>query len=449
MTAESTESDIDSTGQMEDDDNLLPWLTDDDSPDDDDRPPGSPANPLAGLFSSSPLPPEESAQTGPDKTGSETKGTSDQDDDEDDPSARLVTSALAAAGVTVTPNAASLNTDPVSSVSLTSDVAATGLGDAQTFEINQFLNVDVTASASNAVASASSVLPKEVQTGQSRFNRLVYAGLHILFLTVISIPLFVHYDRGGYSEPWLVPSPDEQQDLQNRMQSVLIDQLPGSIVLVSFDYTPATEGEMAPLARAVIEKLRGQGLRIIAISLEPEGPAMAQAVIDTVAPDSYGTDIINLGYRPGGMVAVRQLALARPFELLIDFKTKRRYNTLTDWPRLHRLDEVGLIVAISANPDSAKWWVEQLETGSAPPMLAIASAAAEPFVMPYVQSGQYEEVIAGVNGAAALEATRAQSILGPASSMLDSQSVAHLAIMTLMLFGTISGWFAKYGQDSV
>jgi len=80
--------------------------------------------------------------------------------------------------------------------------------------------------------------------------------------------------------------------------------------------------------------------------------------------------------------------------------------------------------------------------------LAVVSAAAEPFVRPYRDAGQYNALIAGINGAAALESARPQRTLGPASAMLDSQSVAHLLIMILMLAGTIAGLIARYGQES-
>jgi hypothetical protein len=35
-----------------------------------------------------------------------------------------------------------------------------------------------------------------------------------------------------------------------------------------------------------------------------------------------------------------------------------------------------------------------------------------------------------------------------ASRMLDSQSIAHVTIMILMLAGTMAGLFARYGQEA-
>ena len=66
----------------------------------------------------------------------------------------------------------------------------------------------------------------------------------------------------------------------------------------------------------------------------------------------------------------------------------------------------------------------------------------------YRASNQYEALVAGINGAAALEnpTGQAQETLGPATSMLDSLSVANILIMLLMLVGTIAGWISKYAQ---
>jgi len=111
-----------------------------------------------------------------------------------------------------------------------------------------------------------------------------------------------------------------------------------------------------------------------------------------------------------------------------------------------------MVATISANADTMRWWVEQTSVvgGDAPTFarMAAVSAAVEPFARPYRDSNQYNALIVGINGAAALESARPQKTLGPASAMLDSQSVAHLVVMVLLLVGTIAGLIVKYGQES-
>ena len=408
---EESSVNLDWLSMLEQEDDLSPdWLDETDSdqlPPPGDRGTGPPRqssrNPLAGLFSSSPSPPEDVFQEPTGTADSERKESSEQEQEDDDDSVRPVASALAAAGVTISTTAAP-----------------------------QLLNAVF-------VAPKMPALQENAQPDLAWMGRIGGASLYLIFLLAISLPLFFHFDRGGYPFPWLEPSLDEQEAIRNRLQGALGDKLPGSVALVAFDYTPANEGEMTPLAREVVKKLRGQGLRVIAFSLQPEGAAMAQQVLDEVAPDGYGTDVVNLGYRPGGPLAVRQLSFERPLHSGIDFKTQQPYQAPDGWPEINSLNDAALIVDISATADSPRWWVEQLESADRPPIVAAVSAAAEPFVLPYTRSGQVAAIIAGINGAAALESTRLQETLGPASSMLDSQSVAHLLLMTLMLFGTIAG----------
>ncbi|RME46378.1 MAG: hypothetical protein D6796_09090, partial [Caldilineae bacterium] len=292
--------------------------------------------------------------------------------------------------------------------------------------------------------------PKPV--AETALAQMVRASLNLLFLLLLIVPLFIHYDRGGYPFPWLEPSPAEQEAIRTELQTAIGALPPEAVALVSFDYTPATEGEMSPLAQAVVQKLLGQGLRVLAVSLEPEGQAMAQTVLTTVLePEAYGKRVLNLGYLPGGPIAVRNLAFEAPLDAARDVETGQPYRALTGWPAIARITDVGLVVEITDHPDTARWWAEQLQSPAgrpAVPKLAVVSAAAEPFVRPYRESGQFTALVAGINGAAALESSRPQKTLGPATAMLDSQSVAHLVVMILMLFGTIAGLIARYGQES-
>lgn len=296
---------------------------------------------------------------------------------------------------------------------------------------------------------------EEAHAPKKLFGKVVNALLNVIFLLLIAFPLFTHYDRGGYPFPWLEPSLAAQEEIQAQLQSVVGIHPPESIALVAFDYSPAFEGEMEPLANAVVKQLLGQGMRVIAVSLEPEGQAIAGTVLKNVTgSDDYGSKVINLGYLPGGPIAVRRLTFEGALANAVDVQSEIRtpYKDLIGWPEIKTITDVNLVVEITAKPDTARWWVEQLQPAnpdySHPMLLAVVSAAAEPFVRPYWDSHQYAGLIAGINGAAALENARPQKELGPATAQLDSQSVAHLLILILMLLGTIAGFISKYGQES-
>jgi hypothetical protein len=243
---------------------------------------------------------------------------------------------------------------------------------------------------------------------------------------------------------------DKQRRELISVQLGVIDlQQPDSVALVSFDYSTATQGEMQPLAEDIIGRLRGQGMRLIFVSLEPEGAALAQHTLDqTLAErgETYGTDMVNLGYIPGQIVGIRELVTGRKqLSALADFKEGLTFVApeRSAWSDINNLGQVDIVITLSDNPATARWWVEQM--AAAVPaddgeryLLAATSATADPFLRPYLDSQQLNGLISGINGAAAIEAGR--NNFGPARQMLDSQGVAHLLIVILIAVGTMFGW---------
>ena len=282
--------------------------------------------------------------------------------------------------------------------------------------------------------------------------------LFLAFIILVALPLpgvqKLIDPNASPTAPRTEPGGELGEELGNRRRQLISEQLgiidlqqPGAVALVSFDFATSTQGEMQPLAEAIMGRLRGQGMKIILVSLEPEGAALAQKVTDAVLQEreeTYGVDVVNLGYLPGQVVAVRELVTGRqPLDTIKDFMDGQALKDRPGWGGLHNLSQVDLVVTLADNPATARWWIEQMALAIPPDsgerfMLAATSAAAEPFLEPYRQNNQLNGLIAGVNGAAAIEASRQQ--FGPARQMLDSQSLAHLLIIFLIAAGTVAGW---------
>ncbi|MCB0162975.1 MAG: hypothetical protein KDI79_02040, partial [Anaerolineae bacterium] len=303
-------------------------------------------------------------------------------------------------------------------------------------------------------------LPAPLSRRTQFAGRALRAVLLLMFIGLIALPLIPGTQKvvNGTKVPWTEPTDNFSTILDEQRHQLISEQLgivdvqqPGSVALVSFDYSPATQGEMQPLAQAVLGRLAGQGMRIIAVSLEPEGAPIAQQTIETTLADRnqgdlYGQDMINLGYLPGQVAAVRALATGREFATLTDFTTGEPFGSQaqTDWSNIQTIEQVDLVVTLADNPTSARWWIEQM--GTAPnsdqrSLLAATSAVANPFLRPYRQSEQLDGLISGVEGAAAVESVR--NNFGPARRMLDSQSLAHLVIIILIAVGTMVGWMPQ------
>ncbi|MCB9105324.1 MAG: hypothetical protein H6633_13960 [Anaerolineales bacterium] len=303
-------------------------------------------------------------------------------------------------------------------------------------------------------------LPKPLSHRARLAGRAVRAVFLLIFIGLVTLPLIPATQKvvNGIPVPWTEPTNNFSTVLDDQRHQLISEQLgivdvqqPGSVALVSFDYSPATQGEMQPLAQAVLGRLAGQGMRIIAVSLEPEGPPMAQQTIETILADrdqvdQYGQDVVNLGYLPGQVAAVRALASGRTFDTLTDFTNGEPFGSQTqaDWSGIENIEQVDLVVTLADNPTSARWWIEQMETAPQSDqrsILAATSAVANPFLRPYRQSEQLDGLISGVEGAAAIESVR--NNFGPARRMLDSQSLAHLIIIILIAVGTMVGWMPQ------
>jgi hypothetical protein len=289
-------------------------------------------------------------------------------------------------------------------------------------------------------------------------RNLSRTGLYLLFIILIALPLLpgLRAADNESGSAWTEPGGALSEELAKQRRQLISEEIgiidlqqPGSVALVSFDFTPATQGEMQPLAEAIIGRLRGQGMRLIFMSLEPEGAALAQQMANqllTERAEPYGQDLVNLGYLPGQIAGIRQLSTGETsLADLHDFEQGLTFASpeLATWQTIKNLEQINVIVTLSDNPVTARWWIEQLalvpkNNPEERLLLAATSATAAPFLQPYRASHQLDGLIAGINGAAAIEAGRQE--FGPARQMLDSQSIAHFFIIILMAAGTVVGW---------
>jgi hypothetical protein len=304
-------------------------------------------------------------------------------------------------------------------------------------------------------------LPEPLTRRDRLFGNIVRGVLYLLLIILIALPLAPGLQKvvdpaTGQKVPWTEPAGSLSAVLDKQRRELVSVQLgaidlqqPGSVALVSFDYSTATQGEMQPLAEDIIGRLRGQGMRLVFVSLEPEGAALAQRLLDqTLAErgETYGAEVVNLGYVPGQMAGIRELVTGRKqLSALPDFKEGLTFAApeRAAWSGVNNLGQVDVLITLSDNPVTARWWIEQMAAAVPPDdgeryLLAATSATADPFLRPYLDSRQLDGLISGINGAASIEAGRKN--FGPARQMIDSQGIAHLLIVILIALGTMAGW---------
>ena len=215
-----------------------------------------------------------------------------------------------------------------------------------------------------------------------------------------------------------------------------------SVVLVCFDYSPATEAEMGLLAEVIFDDLMQHQMRVVAVSLSPEGAMMAHRLIGRVSEQYPEGQAVNLGYLPGNAAGVRSLANLTE---LTTFEGAQRLPAISGWEGVDELADVAMAVDIADSNNTVRWWVEQQQVlGLADqPLLAAVSAASAPASRPYretnlVDRGHLEELISGVTAAAAYEFYLGRP--GRAMKGLAAQSVTHLGLLMVAVAGTIAGF---------
>jgi len=183
----------------------------------------------------------------------------------------------------------------------------------------------------------------------------------------------------------------------------------GDSVLVAFEYGPAEADELDLVAEPMLRHLLDRGAQIYAASTQPEGQAVAEAVLSTLdAPRQQ----FSLHYKPGDATGVSQM-----------------------------LAEAGtpqLVLVLTARPGPLRWWVEQTTLHSDTiPILGGMSTALESAASPYldVSASQMQGAIYGLSGAASYE--RLGGSTGQATQRLDALALGHLSIVGLMILGAV------------
>src|SRR4051812_34691405 len=141
---------------------------------------------------------------------------------------------------------------------------------------------------------------------------------------------------------------------------------PGSKVLVAFDFDPASEGELGPMATSFVRHCCEKKLKIYFLALWPVGPSLVEENIRKVIQADYsdmvyGQDYVNLGFKSGqeGVIKVIVTDLRRLYT------TDDRGANIDQIPMCRgvaNIQSMDLIVSISAGYPGTKEWVQYAVT---------------------------------------------------------------------------------------
>ena len=186
-----------------------------------------------------------------------------------------------------------------------------------------------------------------------------------------------------------------------------IDELPnGSNILLSYDFDPASQGELLPMVQAFTRHCSIKGHKQYYMALWPLGSPMVDLSIDTIEeeyPDMvYGEDYMKFSYKAGGEAVIRMIMQ----DLRGMFPLDSKGTQLDDIPmtkNIKNIQDMDLIINVSAGDPGTKQWVQFAATPFGITTVSGCTGVQAPQMYPYIPK-QLAGVLGAIKAAAEYEA---------------------------------------------
>ena len=233
---------------------------------------------------------------------------------------------------------------------------------------------------------------------------------------------------------------------QAKMVFDAIDDLPdGSRILLSYDFDPASQGELLPMAQAFTRHCSIKGHKQYYMALWPLGSPMVDLSIDTIKseyPDMVrGEDYVKFDYKTGGEAVIRMITQ----DLRGMFELDSRGISLDDIPmtkNVKNIQDMDLIINVSAGDPGTKQWVQFAATPFGITTVSGCTGVQAPQMYPYIPE-QLAGVLGAIKAAAEYEAAIDEAYPSIADNpkaqeakrRMGPQLVAHSLMIVLILVG--------------
>lgn len=237
----------------------------------------------------------------------------------------------------------------------------------------------------------------------------------------------------------------------------------GSVVLISADYGAATMPETHTMFLALVHQCFRNKLRMIVISLIPQGAALADnglvEVLETTDAQGnlvysdvvYGEDYVNLGYKAGGVAVM--LGIGQSFSAT--FPQDFNNTDIEEFPLLKEITALGDCDYIFdvASVGYPEFWVSYGSERENVPLSVNCTAVSTAQYYPYYLSGQFSGLVGGMKGAAEYEVLIGmKEIIGKtpdATKGMDSQTVVHIFIVLAIIMANFFYFKMRGKPDSM
>lgn len=224
--------------------------------------------------------------------------------------------------------------------------------------------------------------------------------------------------------------------------SAVLDGLPAeATILVAHDPDLGTYAEIRPTVRTALADLLARDVRVVFVSLTPEGRALLVAELARLQREVVNlARILDLGFVPGAEAAL--VSLAAGLSVPAEAEGAIARNLAAEG--VAAID--GLLV-VGGNDLGPRSWIEQFtpRVGDLP-VLAITPTVLLPEVQPYLESGQLDAALTTPREGAAY---RAAVELEPLERLREPIEPSALGVLVGLLAAIVvlgQGWAVRVGS---
>jgi hypothetical protein len=239
-----------------------------------------------------------------------------------------------------------------------------------------------------------------------------------------------------------------------------IDTMPEDRALaISIDFSPDTKAELQPMLVALLRHGFATGRRVGVLAMSLYGLGLGEDAIQQVTAefnahatshaDSVlnGEDYVFWGWTTPLLTVMLGMG-ERITNVFVNDYYGNRTDTLPITRHIKNYDDIGILVSIAASAFPISW-INYAQTQFGVRLGCGVTAVSAADFYPYLNSGQFTGMLAGMKGAAEYEELVAEKLVRQGrtwtarrmgTEAMSSQTAAHFAIMGFIIIGNI-GYF--------
>ena len=233
-----------------------------------------------------------------------------------------------------------------------------------------------------------------------------------------------------------------------------IDAIPaGKTVLIAVDFDPSSMPELYPMLTAVMRHAFAKNLKVLLCGLWVTGAGLADQAAQTIPKEygkEYGKDVVYLGWKAGVDAVILGMGENIKNVYPVDYYGKP-LESLPMMGEVKQLRDIPIAFAISAGTPGYGDWLLYAQSRYGMKVGAGVTAVSAADAYPFLQSGQLTGLLAGMKGGAEYEVLIQRAGYSkaymPAVAAMDSQSLAHVVILVLVIVGNIA-YFATRKREA-